>query len=90
MGSRGDNFFREHLTQQFFIYKEAYYEVEAAMQEELEKGKSVLFPIRLDEHIFETDVDWAKSIRQRHIGDFTDEARYDVSFERLLRDLREG
>ena len=47
--------------------------------------------VRLDDAIWKVEATWADFIRQeRHIGDFTDEARYDESFQRLLRDLREG
>ncbi len=57
----------------------------------MKSGETVLFPVRLDDAILEVDATWADFIRdERHIGDFTDEARYETSFERLLRDLREG
>ncbi len=57
----------------------------------MKTGEAVLFPIRLDDAIWKVEATWADFIRdERHIGDFTDEARYDASFKRLLRDLREG
>jgi len=67
-------------------------EVEAAMEQEKESGKTVLFPIRLDDAVLNTRDDWAAKIkRRRNIGDFSswnDEVKYQKMFERLLRDLR--
>jgi len=69
-------------------------EVEAALEKERKQNKLVLFPIRLDEAIMETDQAWAASLRRmRHIGDFRawkDHDQYQKSFERLLRDLKAG
>jgi hypothetical protein len=51
----------------------------------------VLFPIRLDETVMETDQAWAADIRRtRHIGDFCrwkDHDSYQQAFNRLLHDL---
>jgi len=67
-------------------------EVEAALEEEKVSGRTILFPIRLDDAVMETRQDWAAKIkRRRHIGDFTDwknKAKYQISFGRLLRDLK--
>ena len=67
-------------------------EVEAAMEQEKVSGKNVLFPISLDNTVFETRDDWAAKIRRRRsIGNFSkwkDEAEYQKMFDRLLRDLR--
>ncbi len=67
-------------------------EVEAALEEETNNRRNILFPIRLDDAILETQDDWAAKIkRRRHIGDFSgwqDEAKYQKAFERLLRDLK--
>lgn len=67
-------------------------EVETAIEEERKREKTVLFPIRLDEAVMETDEAWAAKIRRtRHIGDFShwkDHASYQEAFERLLRDLK--
>jgi uncharacterized protein YjbI with pentapeptide repeats len=67
-------------------------EVEKAVAEEKEQGTLKLFPIQLDNAVFEARDDWAEKIRlRRHIGDFSnwqDEASYHKSFERLLRDLK--
>ena len=67
-------------------------EVEAALEKERKQKKLVLFPIRLDDAVMETDQAWAASLRRaRHIGDFRawkDHDQYQKSFERLLRDLK--
>ena len=67
-------------------------EVEAALEEEKESGRLVLFPIRLDDAVMDTRDDWAAKVkRRRRIGDFSnwkDEGSYQKAFERLLRDLK--
>jgi hypothetical protein len=67
-------------------------EVEKAFEEEHQRKQTVLFPVRLDEAVMETDQSWAAEIRRsRHIGDFSrwkDHDSYQKAFERLLRDLK--
>jgi hypothetical protein len=67
-------------------------EVEAALEKERKQNKLVLFPIRLDDAVMETDQAWAASLRRvRHIDDFRawkDHDQYQKSFGRLLRDLK--
>ena len=67
-------------------------EVDAAYEQERTRGKTVLFPIRLDDAVMETDEAWAAKLkRSRHIGDFTkwkDHDSYQKAFDRLLRDLK--
>jgi uncharacterized protein YjbI with pentapeptide repeats len=67
-------------------------EVETALEEEAKRKQVVLFPVRLDETVMETDQAWAADIRRaRHIGDFSrwkDHHAYQQAFERLLRDLK--
>ena len=67
-------------------------EVEAAIEEEKESDRLVLFPIRLDDAVLNMREDWtAKIKRRRHIGDFSnwkDESAYRKAFERLLGDLK--
>jgi hypothetical protein len=67
-------------------------EVESALERERNENRLVLFPIRIDDAVENTQKAWAASLRrQRHIGDFTswkDHDAYQKSFERLLRDLR--
>jgi len=66
-------------------------EVTTAFEEERKRGKTVLFPVRVDDSAFATDEPWAAKIRQRHIGDFSqwrDHGAYKKTFDRLLRDLK--
>lgn len=67
-------------------------EVETAFEKErCQDNKPVLFPIRLDDAVMETDQAWAADIRRtRHVGDFTrwkEHDDYQRAFQRLLRDL---
>jgi len=67
-------------------------EVETAFEKERQQNRTVLFPIRLDDAVMETDEAWAADMRRtRHIGDFRDWRNHDSykkAFDRLLRDLR--
>jgi len=67
-------------------------EVETAFEKERREKRTVLFPIRLDDAVMETDEAWAADIRRgRHIGDFREWKNHDSykkAFERLLRDLK--
>ena len=67
-------------------------EVETAFEEERKRKNTVLFPLRLDRSVMNTDQSWASDIRQtRHIGDFTlwkDNKSYNEAFARLVRDLQ--
>jgi uncharacterized protein YjbI with pentapeptide repeats len=67
-------------------------EVETAFEKERREKRTVLFPIRLDDAVLETNEAWAADIRRgRHIGDFRDWKNHDSykkAFERLLRDLK--
>src|SRR5262249_5129652 len=66
----------------------------AAFQQEERAGRTVLFPIRLDDSIMKTTKSWAAILRRtRHIGDFTQwrqHAEYAKAFTRLVRDLKMG
>lgn len=68
-------------------------EVESALEKERQTCKAVLFPIRVDNSIFNVNSGWAKLVKNsRHIGDFTswkDHDSFKKSFDRLLRDLKE-
>ena len=68
------------------------HEVESALEEERQRGQTILFPIRLDDSVMESNKAWAALIRRtRNIGDFRDWKNYDLyqkAFNRLLRDLR--
>ncbi|HMR68529.1 MAG TPA: TIR domain-containing protein, partial [Anaerolineae bacterium] len=66
-------------------------EVETAFEEERKRKQTVLFPVRLDVAVMETEQAWAANIRTRHIGDFSrwkDHNEYQQAFERLLKDLK--
>ena len=67
-------------------------EVETAFEKEHREKRTVLFPIRLDDAVMETDEAWAADIRRtRHIGDFREWKNHDSykkAFERLLRNLK--
>jgi hypothetical protein len=80
----------EHSVQSDWVQTE----VESAFERERREKCSVLFPVRVDDSIMETNVAWAGDIRRtRHIGDFRgwkDHDSYAKAFERLLRDLEPG
>jgi len=67
-------------------------EVESCLERENREGRGLLFPVRLDDAIMNTEEAWAASIRrQRHIGDFSawkDPEAYWKGLDRLLRDLK--
>ena len=56
------------------------------------RGATVLFPLRLDDAVFDTGEAWAGKLRDnRNIGDFRRWKQHDAytkALERLLRDLR--
>jgi hypothetical protein len=68
------------------------YEVETALARERREKRLVLFPIRLDDAVFDTDAAWASYLKDsRHIGDFRtwkDHDKYQVAFDRLMQDLK--
>lgn len=78
----------EHSIDSDWVEKE----VETAFEEERKRKRIILFPIRLDSAVRDTDQAWAADIRRtRHIGDFTkwkDDDAYQKAFDRLLRDLK--
>lgn len=68
-------------------------EVETALAKEREQeGRTVLFPIRIDEVVMVSKAGWPALLKNtRNIGDFTrwkDHDSYQRSFDRLLRDLK--
>jgi TIR domain/Pentapeptide repeats (8 copies) len=67
-------------------------EVATAFAEGHKRGETVLFPIRIDDTVLETEKAWAARIRNRlHIGDFTqwrDRNAYEKALEHLLGNLR--
>ena len=69
-------------------------EVETAFEKERASGDTVLFPIRLDDSVMQTQVAWAAEIRRtRNIGDFRrwkDLQGYREAFSQLIEALRSG
>lgn len=67
-------------------------EVEKALEEERDRGRTVVFPIRIDDAAMLTKTAWTEQIREtRQIGDFRNwrhESGYRDALERLLDDLR--
>ena len=66
-------------------------EVKAALDEEEQNKRTVLFPIRIDNAVKEAPKEWARLLRrERHITNFTgwtNHNSYSKSFERLMSDL---
>lgn len=66
-------------------------EVRAAQARELREKRRVLFPIRIDGAVQQSDQGWAMELwEQRKIGDFCgwqDYPTYQAAFQRVLRDL---
>jgi hypothetical protein len=66
------------------------FEVSTALHREVEQGRTMLFPIRLDDAVLHTPSGWAAPLRSRNIGDFCgwkDHDCYQAAFAGLLRDL---
>jgi len=67
-------------------------EVETAFERERRESRTMLFPIRIDDAVMQTNAAWAADIRRtRHIGDFRnwkDHDSWQKVFKRLLRDLK--
>lgn len=67
------------------------YEVETALNREIKENKTLLFPIRLDDSIFDINESWAIDIQSRNIGDFKNWKNhndYKKSLKRLIKDLK--
>jgi uncharacterized protein YjbI with pentapeptide repeats len=70
-------------------------EVETALAREREQeGRTVLFPVRIDDTVMESKAGWPALLKNtRNVGEFTDWKDHDSylkAFDRLLRDLRAG
>lgn len=77
----------EHAVKSAWIERE----VDAALHLEIQRGQDVLFPIRLDNAVLESNTSWATRLQHRHIGDFTgwrDESFYQQAFTTLLQHLK--
>jgi uncharacterized protein YjbI with pentapeptide repeats len=65
-------------------------EVTTAFEEERKRERAILFPIRIDDSIMNSNEPWAAKLRARHIGDFrrwTNRKVYEEAFERVRRGL---
>ena len=66
-------------------------EVTRALDEERQRKRPLLFPVRIDDSVLDTKEAWARVLRgQRNIGDFTrwkEHDAYQKGLGRLLRDL---
>ncbi len=69
-------------------------EVETALEQERLQGRTILFPIRLDDTVMKITTGWPADIRRtRNIGDFRRWKQYDTyqqNLARLLRDLKQN
>ena len=70
------------------------FEVRIALEEAREQGCPVLFPLRVDGSVLQTEQEWATRLREScHIDDFTnwrDDAAYQHAFTTLLHHLKES
>jgi TIR domain/Pentapeptide repeats (8 copies) len=80
------------LSEKSVTSKWVKYEVNRALDREVNQERTILFPIRLDETVLHTKDQWAADIRsRRHIGNFTnweDHTTYQRSFDQLLKQLK--
>ncbi len=68
-------------------------EIERALNREDKEGKGILFPIRIDEYIFEKwEHERKADVVRKVVGDFSgwdkDAAKYDKAFDKLLKGLQ--
>jgi hypothetical protein len=68
-------------------------EIERALVREDKEGKGILFPIRIDDYIFDTwEHERKADVVRKVVGDFSgwdkDAAKYDKAFEKLLKGLQ--
>jgi hypothetical protein len=68
------------------------YEVNRALNREIEQERTILFPIRIDDTVLNSTSGWAANLRaHRHISDFTgwqQQKSYQDAFTQLLHHLR--
>jgi TIR domain/Pentapeptide repeats (8 copies) len=70
-------------------------EIERALNREDKEGKGILFPIRIDDYIFDTwEHERKADVLRKVVGDFSgwdkDAAKYDKAFDKLLKGLQAG
>ena len=68
------------------------YEVNQAIDREIDQQRVILYPIRIDTAVLESQDGWAAALKKRrHIGDFThwsDPQEYQRTFDQLLKHLQ--
>jgi hypothetical protein len=73
----------EHAIQSGWVE----HEVETTLSREIKEKRQLLFPIRLDHAVLQTQESWAARLRDtRHIGDFT-HWQHDAVYQQRLADL---
>jgi len=81
------------FSEQSVASKWVRYEVNRALDREVNQERMILFPIRLDDAVLHTKGDWAHSLRSsRHIGNFTrwqEHQGYQEAFTQLLQHLKD-
>jgi len=68
-------------------------EIERALNREDKEGKGILFPIRIDDYIFDTwEHERKADVLRKVVGDFSgwdkDAVKYDKAFDKLLKGLQ--
>ena len=68
------------------------YEVNQAIDREIDQQRVILYPIRIDESVLKSREGWAAALKKRrHIGDFihwSDPQEYQRTFDQLLKHLQ--
>ena len=68
------------------------YEVNQAIDREIDQQRIILYPIRIDDSVLESQEGWAAALKKRrHIGDFTqwsDPQEYQRTFDQFLKHLQ--
>lgn len=80
----------ENSIESYWVQNEV--ELAFEIEKELDSGKAILFPIKIDNAIDDTTAAWARTLRrERHIGDFTgweNTETYERALERLVLALQ--
>ena len=68
------------------------YEANQAIDREIDQKRIILYPIRIDDTVLQSQEGWAAALRKRrHIGNFThwtDPQQYQEVFDQLLKYLQ--
>jgi TIR domain len=81
------------LSEKAVTSKWVRYEVNRALDWEINQERTILFPIRLDDAVLHAKDNWAHALRSsRHIGNFThwrEHQGYQKAFTQLLEHLKD-